>query len=124
MKTLMLVDDDEQVRSSMGELLRQLGFSVLLMQDGASALTALQGTAKVDCFILDYQMPGMDGLELLAAIKGKAPDIPVIMITGYGDIESYLKAVGLSASENLDKPVRLRELQRVVRAAMNASSEM
>jgi DNA-binding NtrC family response regulator len=66
-------------------------------------------------------MPRLDGLEFIEQVRRLAPDLPAIMITGYGDIESYLKANSLGVFEYLNKPVNAKELRRVVRLAIESS---
>jgi two-component system response regulator (stage 0 sporulation protein F) len=118
MHTILLVDDDSGVRKSVGDMLERSGYGVLKAEDGGSAMTVLQARDDIDLVIADYRMPGMDGLLLLRRIKERDPDLPVILMTGYSDLESYLCATGLGVVRYIGKPVGLRELQKTVRDAV------
>jgi DNA-binding NtrC family response regulator len=119
METILLVDDDSSVRKSVGEMLTRSGYSVLTAGDGIAALDALRENSGVDLVITDHLMPGMDGLALTCRIKESSPDMPVVIITGYGDLESYLCATGLGVVRYVSKPFGLRKLQRIVRDAVS-----
>lgn len=118
MHTILLVDDDTGVRKCVGDMLERSGYVILAAEDGGSAMAVLQERNDIDLVIADYRMPGMDGLLLLRRIKEKDSDLPVIMMTGYGDLESYLCATGLGVVRYIGKPIRLRELQKNVRDAV------
>lgn len=119
MTTIMLVDDDPMVRGSLGEMLERAGYAVLSPPEGGAALEALQGSPVVDLVIADYRMPGMDGLSFIRRLKETKPHLPVIVLTGHGDLESYQCATGLDVVRYLSKPVGWRELQRAVREAVH-----
>ena len=99
-------------------MLKRSEYAVLTAADGEEALSVLRQKANIDLVIADYKMPGMDGLQLVRRIKEKAPDMPVVIMTGHGDLESYLCATGLGVVRYIGKPVGLRELQRTVRDAV------
>lgn len=116
--TILLVDDEAAVRTLVGAMLERSGYDVLAVGDGGAAMTVLQERDDIDLVIADYRMPGMDGLGLVRRIKERTPDLPVVMLTGYGDLESYLCATGLGVVRYVGKPVGMRELQRTVRDAV------
>jgi DNA-binding NtrC family response regulator len=118
MHTILLVDDDPGVRKSVGDMLKRSGYEVLIAEDGGSALDTLRRNNSIDLVIADRRMPGMDGLSLVRWIKDGTPDLPVVIMTGCGDLESYLCAVGLGVVRYITKPVGLRELQQTVRDAV------
>jgi len=64
--------------------------------------------------VTDIKMPGMDGLQLLQEIRKTGSKADVIMVTAYGEVESYLKAMSLGAAEYINKPIRIKELKRIV----------
>jgi two-component system response regulator (stage 0 sporulation protein F) len=119
MQTILLVDDDAGVRGSVGDMLKRSGYDVLVAEDGNSALDALQKNSAVDLVIADRKMPGMDGLTLVRRIKERTPGLPMVIMTGYGDLESYLCATSLGVMRYIGKPVGLRELLQTVRDAVD-----
>jgi DNA-binding NtrC family response regulator len=68
-------------------------------------------------------MPGMDGLEFLNALRQKDPAVPVIMLTAYGAVESYLKSLSLGVFEYVNKPIKAKDLGRVVQAAIDSADK-
>ena len=120
--TILLVDDDAEIRMSVGDILNRSGYSVLTAADGSSALQVLRDGIVIDLVIADYQMPGMDGLMLIRRIKEEMPNMPVVMLTGYGDLESYQCAAGLDVIRYIRKPIRLRALLQALREAVTEGS--
>jgi DNA-binding NtrC family response regulator len=118
MNTILLVDDEPEILDSVSEVLRRCGYNVIPRSDGESALSYVNGDNPVDLVISDYLLPGMTGLDILMAIRLRMPDLPVIFFTGNGTIENYLKAIALGVFEFLNKPVRMKELCRIVEAAL------
>ncbi len=83
-KTILIVDDEENIRLLYEEELTEEGYNVILAKDGEEALAKIK-EGKPDLVTLDIKMPGMDGLELLSHIREEDKDLPVIMCTAYGD---------------------------------------
>lgn len=121
MPTILLLDDEQEILKSLGEILSRFGYQVEAHSDGRSALAMLKEGNKIDLVITDYRMPGMDGLEFLNALRLLDPNVPVIMLTAYGAVESYLKSISLGVFEYVNKPIKAKELGRIVEAALAAS---
>lgn len=113
---IFVVDDEEGIRESLTDILSDEGYEVLTAGSGEEALNILRDQ-NPDLILLDVWLTGMDGLETLQQIKGMKPDIPVIMISGHGNIELAVKATRAGAYDFLEKPL---SLERVVLAAQRA----
>ena len=101
---LLIVDDDRAFRLSTAELLRQEGHEVTCVPDGQSAVEALKG-ARFDLMLLDLRMPGVDGLSVIEALRQWGEGIPILMISGFGTVESAVDALHLGADDFLTKPL-------------------
>lgn len=121
MKTLLLVDDELENLRSMGEILNRFGYKVITKPDAQSALSIIREGASVDLVITDYRMPTMDGLEFLILLKQILPSVPVVMLTAYGAVETYLKSLSLGVFEYVNKPVKAKDLGRIVKAALEST---
>jgi len=96
----MLVDDTDSARQLMARLLRRDGYAVVCAQAGPDALGQLDAGVRPDMILLDYMMPGVDGLDVLAAIRAQ-PEVaatPVVMFTAVGDAKVRERAAALGAS--------------------------
>jgi CheY-like chemotaxis protein len=82
---ILLVDDDSAVREVTASILRELGYVVLEVGSGGAALDLLDGEAGVDLVVLDFAMPGMNGMELARQVRSRFPTLPTLFITGYAD---------------------------------------
>ena len=100
----MLVDDEEGVRRFLGLSLMDLGYTVETAANGKEALQLFESFTP-DIVFTDIKMPVMDGIELLKAIKDKAPDTEVVMITGHGDMDLAIQALKSDASDFITKPI-------------------
>lgn len=120
MKTILLVDDELEILRSLGEILQRFGYAVIAKQDAQSALAAIREGVSLDLVITDHRMPVMDGLEFLNALRLLNPSVPVIMLTAYGAVESYLKSLSLGVYEYVNKPIKAKELGRIVQAALDS----
>ena len=115
---ISVVDDDESVRESLQGLIRSVGFAV---QGFASAEEFIKSDRlnSTTCLILDVRMPGMHGPELQRWLATNHHDIPIIFITGYGDIPMTVRAFKAGAVEFLTKPFRDQDILDAVRIALD-----
>jgi DNA-binding NtrC family response regulator len=121
MKTILLVDDEVHMLDLVGETLSTFGYTVIAKTDAESALSVIQEGTDIDLVITDYRMPGMNGVEFLTILRKTLPSVPVIMLTGFSSVETYLKSLSLGAFEYLNKPYKEKELQTIVRCALQRS---
>ena len=120
-KTVLLIDDDESLRRVVQYNLQEDGYRVLTAADGASGLQAFQAES-VDLVLSDVRMPEMDGIELLTRVKAMQPDLPVIMLTAHGTINSAVEAIKLGAFDYLTKPFNREQLKAAVRKALEVAA--
>lgn len=104
--TLLIIDDEPSILQSLGGLLEDEGFEVLTATNGYEGLKIIEASSP-DLVLLDIWMPGLDGLEILGEIKKQAPFIPVIVITGHGNVETAVKATKLGAFNLIEKPLSI-----------------
>src|SRR3989338_1431702 len=109
MNTVLIVDDEPNYLIVLSELLSEEGFGVFTAGNGEEALKILHET-DIDLVITDMRMPGLDGLGLLKAAKTLNPDLPVIMVTAFGEVEMAVAAMKAGAFNYLTKPFSNDEL--------------
>jgi CheY-like chemotaxis protein len=85
---ILLVDDDPLIAASTGDMLEDLGHSVIERNSGPAAIDVLMSREPIDLMLTDYAMPGMTGVELAATARKLRPDMPILLATGYADIAS------------------------------------
>ena len=112
-----VVDDDESLRRSLGNLLRSVGFGVTTFASAEEFLRSAQ-REHTRCLVLDLRLTGMSGLDLLRHLVVADCDIPVVILTGHGDDELRRRALRAGAVAFLDKPFRSDALLDAVRAAL------
>tara|TARA_R110000850_G_scaffold66052_4_gene147241 strand:- start:182 stop:808 length:627 start_codon:yes stop_codon:yes gene_type:complete len=108
-RLIHLVDDDEAVRHSASFMLRHAGFAVKTYSDGVAFLESAQ-QAALGCILLDVQMPHMDGLEVQQRLNDLGISLPVIVLTGHGDVEVAVKAMKAGAVDFVEKPYEKQTL--------------
>lgn len=120
---ILIVDDDPIVAESLEELLRASGYDVTSALSGPEALELISAAGRApDAIITDVFMPGMDGLALMREIKELRIGSAVIMLTGYGTVESAVEALRLGAADYLTKPVVEDELRLAIERAIQQRS--
>jgi FixJ family two-component response regulator len=112
-----VVDDDEQVRAALERLLESAGHAVRCFDSAARCLEGIDA-GLVACLVLDLAMPGQDGLQLQQLLQRRAPQLPVIFLTGRGDIDASVQAMKRGATDFLTKPVDDELLLAAVDAAL------
>jgi two-component system nitrogen regulation response regulator NtrX len=100
---VLVVDDESSIRSSLKMILQHAGYAFLEASSGQEALEKAAGS-EPDVMLLDVKMPGMDGLEVLETLRRQGVDVPVIVVSGHGDIETAVKATKLGAFNFMEKP--------------------
>jgi len=116
-ETILIVDDDETMCQFLSIMLKKEGYHVITVSDGQSAIERVK-ESNCDVIITDIKMPGMDGLQVLDAIKAIEPGIPVIIMTGYASQKSAIEAVNKGAFQYLEKHANNDEIKIVVRNAI------
>ncbi|MSN25045.1 MAG: response regulator [Geobacter sp.] len=112
-KRILIVDDEENAREALSKILTHDGYDVYSAANGVEALNFLRGR-QVDLIITDINMPEMNGLMFLRELNRSYPESNVIMITAYGEVESYLEAMNLGAFEYINKPIRYDDLKKII----------
>ena len=107
-RSILLVDDDDAVRTVVGEQLRELGFEVTATADGASAIGALDDGAEIDLLLTDFAMPGLNGVQTINRIRSLRPDMRSAIMTGYAD--ESLSAIDRESMTVFRKPIDFDEL--------------
>jgi len=115
---VLVVDDEPTLLTMLGRMLTAWGYAAVTARDGQEALRLL-ATERFDAVVSDITMPGMDGLEMLAAVRSHDMDLPVILITGYPSLETAMRAIEHGAFQYLRKPVKFAELREVLANAVN-----
>ncbi len=116
---VLIVDDDTSLRELLGEIVEEWGYDVTVACNAAEAMEILSGK-KFNIVLCDLKMPGMGGLKLLKKIKAHDKDICIIVITGYGTVDTAVKAIDAGAFDYLTKPFPLDDLK----ATMIKTSEV
>lgn len=114
MRNLLIVDDQMGIRLLLDEVFRREGYQTHLAANGKEALQAATEKAP-DCVLLDMKMPGMDGIEVLKKLKSSWPEVPVIMMTAYGEIELTDEALKNGAIRYFTKPFDIYEVRDAVK---------
>lgn len=117
--TVLLVDDEPQILTILSETLESVGYEVHTCNSGPEALDVLEAH-QVDLMVSDLRMPEMSGTELLLKVRERKHNMPVIFLTGFGDMKSAVEAMRLGAFDYLNKPV---DIERLVQTLKNAAEQ-
>jgi DNA-binding NtrC family response regulator len=120
---VFVVDDDRSIRESLQNLIQSMGLSVLTFASAQEFLTSQRADAP-SCLVLDVELPGLSGLDLQEELVKADIQIPIIFITGHGDIPMTVRALKAGAIEFLTKPLRDEDLLNAVDQAINRSRQI
>jgi FixJ family two-component response regulator len=115
--TIFVVDDDPAVRKAVSRLLRACGFNVCAIESAALMLEQYVPTVH-GCIVLDVAMPGLNGLDFQQELVSRGGSLPIIFLTGHGDIPMSVRAMKQGAADFLTKPVQRSQLIEAVKAAV------
>lgn len=120
--TVLLVDDEETVRSIGAEMLKELGFTPITAEDGREAVKIFMSMNDICCVILDLNMPQMDGEQCFRELRQIKPDVKVIMSSGYNEQDVTQKFIGKGLAGFIQKPYRLSTLEEAIRGMTSHGS--
>jgi len=121
MSNILVIDDEKSIRSTLKDILEHEGFAIELASNGPEALE-LFSKNQFDAVLCDIKMPGMDGIEVLEKLQEISNDVPVIMISGHGTIDTAVEAIKKGAFDFIEKPPDLNRLLITIRNAMDKTS--
>lgn len=119
---ILVVEDDAEMRGLLADVLSDEGYAVEGALNGAEALILLR-TESFAAIVLDKNMPGLSGLDLLPGMRTICPETPVILITAFGDVSAYMDAMEKGAFEFIYKPFRMEDLLRTLRRALRSNTQ-
>ena len=120
MGTILIIDDNETIREGLSATVRRMGHEALCASAGASGL-ALLGKHSIDFVITDLRMEGMDGVEVLRALREHDPDVPAMIITAFGTVDTAVEAMKLGAFDFLTKPFAPEVVRLKVERALESA---
>jgi len=118
---ILIVDDDPHFLRVLQRILSGEKFVVMATSNPCDALGFLRSN-NFDLIICDLRMPDCDGLNLLQVLRGSGSQIPVIILTAYGEVDTYLEAMNAGATEYLNKPIKSEDLVQVVRNCLRKNN--
>src|ERR1700712_3335482 len=121
MSTILIIDDEKAIRKTLSEILSYEGYKMEEAADGEEGLKKVK-EKEYDVVLCDIKMPKMDGIEFLEKAKEANPDVPIIMISGHGTIETAVEAVKKGAYDYISKPPDLNRLLITIRNAMDKTT--
>jgi DNA-binding response OmpR family regulator len=120
---ILVVDDSEAICRALRDLLTMSGYAVRTAPSGERALQILE-TASMDLVITDLKMSGISGIQLLKKIKEKTPALPVVILTGFGDLDSVVEAMRSGVADYLKKPFSVNEVIQVTERELKRSKQL
>ena len=113
---VLLVDDEKEFLEVMSERMTARGM-VVTTADSADQALSILGKESFDAIVMDFQMPGMDGMQALKANKNKKHEMQIILLTGYATVEKTVEAMKIGATDFLEKPADIEALSKKIKLA-------
>lgn len=117
MEKILIIDDNESLRYTLTNVLEEAGFEAAAVEDGHRGISEVK-TSSYHLVICDMKLPGMDGMQILNEIKKVNPELPVLMLTAFGDIKNAVEAIKRGASDYLTKPFNNDDMIMTIRKAL------
>lgn len=111
---ILIVDDETEIREGLAQSVRTLGYDVTTAQSGEEAIYQLRQSKDISFVLTDFKMPGLDGLDVVREAKKTRPDLPVVMMTGFGSVHHAVNAMQAGAKDYLCKPFRTEDLEKII----------
>ena len=121
MGKVLVIDDERAIRSTLKDILSLEGFDVELAENGAAGIEQFE-KGGIDVVFLDIKMPGMDGIEVLERLQAISPEVPVVMISGHGTIDTAVEAIKKGTYDFIAKPLDLNRILITLRNATDKTS--
>jgi two-component system response regulator FixJ len=121
--TVALIDDDDAILDSLQNYLRRRGLAVTCFRAAKPFLDELEAGGLFDCVVSDVRMPGMSGVELQVALARRMPSLPLIIITGHGDIDMAVSTIKAGAFDFIEKPIDDRRLASSIGEAVTRNRD-
>ncbi|XZE18191.1 response regulator transcription factor [Pirellulaceae bacterium SH449] len=121
--TIHLIDDDDSLRKAVSRLLKAAGYNVKTYASSGDFMMA-DVTDEIGCIILDVRMPGPSGLELQSSLVRRSNSLPIIFLTGHGDIPMSVRAIKAGAIDFLTKPVQRKDLLSAIQNALDQQAKL
>ena len=121
MSKILVIDDERSIRNTLKDILEYEKYEVDLAEDGNKGIEKIR-SAEYDIVLCDIKMPGLDGIEVLERLNILAPDTPVVMISGHGNIDTAVDSIKKGAFDYIEKPLDLNRLLITIRNAMDKSN--
>ena len=113
-QSILVVDDDKSIRDYLSAFLTSCGFHVECLGSGDEAIERLAAGYSPSMILLDVMLPGKDGIEVLSSVKAIYPSIPIIILSGIGQIKTVVEAMKIGASDYLTKPFEEEALELAI----------
>lgn len=122
MSKILAIDDDSIIRTLLTNILSKAGYEVITASDGETGLE-LAASSNPDLVVTDFQMPGLNGLDVVTELQRTQPGLPVILLTAHGDVALTIKSIQLGAYDFIEKPIQMQELLDVIRNGLEVSRQ-